>query len=102
MPTTFDEESANKKLMKHPPAITFAVVSATDNHSCTVRLDEIIIPDRYGSKTKLLRVTAFVVKFARLLKGGKGNQIRAIGINSTRITICKRIMGQVHTTTNLL
>ena len=41
MTTTFDEESANKELVKHPSAITFALVSATDNHSCTVRLDDL-------------------------------------------------------------
>ena len=71
MPITFDKESVNKELLKHPPAITFAIVSVTDQHGCAARLDEITISDtqhKYESKTQLLQVTAIGVKFARFLR----------------------------------
>ena len=75
MPTTFDQEKANEELVKHPPPITYALAAASDHSSNTVRLDVIIDTDRHGSKTKLLRVTAMVVKFTRLCQKDIGNQI---------------------------
>ena len=74
MPTTFDQEKANEELVKHPPPITYAMVAASDHPSNTVGLDAIIDTDRHGSKTKLLRVTAMVVKFTRLCQKDIGNQ----------------------------
>ena len=45
MPTTFDEEVANKEFVTHPPAITFALINSLDHHSCVVKLDELITVD---------------------------------------------------------
>ena len=75
MPTTFDQEKGNEELVKHPPPITYALVAASDHPSNTVTLDVIIDTDRHGSKTKLLRVTAMVVKFTRLCQKDIGNPI---------------------------
>ena len=68
MPMAFDEEKANEELVRCSPAITFVLVSVSDHHDGVVRLDEIIHPERYGSITRLLRVTALVLKFVRLSK----------------------------------
>ena len=83
MPTTFDEDIANKELVIHPPAITFALVSSSDSHSCVAKLDDLITVSRYGCKAKLLRVTALVMKVARSFKRGKGEQGRSVQLELT-------------------
>ena len=83
MPTTFDEEVANKELVTHPPAVTFILVSSSDYHTCIVKLDELFTMDHYGCKAKLLQVTALVMKFARIFKGGKRDQVRSVLLELT-------------------
>ena len=76
MPTTFDQEKTNEQLVKHPPLITYGLVTATDHPSNAVTLDAIIDSNRYGSKLRLLRVTVIVVKFTKLCQEDKGSRVK--------------------------
>lgn len=77
MPTNFDPEKANEELVKYPPLVTYTLVTATDHPSNAVRLDAIIDANRYGSKLKLVRVTAVVVKFTKLCQEDRGSPVKS-------------------------
>ena len=77
MPTIFDQEKANEELMKCPLLITHTLVTGTGHPNNAVKLDAIIDANRYGSKLKLLRVTAIVVKVTKLCQKNRGSRVKS-------------------------
>ena len=65
-PTTCTNELAEDELLKHPPAVTSSLPCVSEISS--VHLENIIDIERYGTKLKLLRVTAIVLRFIKMLK----------------------------------
>jgi hypothetical protein len=66
--TTNTNELADKELLKHPPVVTSSLPCVSKNVSRVANLENIIDIERYGTKIKLLRVTAIVMRFVKLLK----------------------------------
>jgi len=72
MPTCYDSNVANEELVRNPPLVMHALVSAADEHPiCTV--SDVIDITRYSSRIKVLRVTAWVLKFVCKFKSKEGN-----------------------------
>ena len=73
-PSTSAPNTTSEELVKHTPAITHSLYIATAafNRTLYENLEEIMDIERYGSKLKLLRVTAYVLKFIRLVRGDRG------------------------------
>ena len=71
-PSTSAPNTTSEELVKHTPAITHSLATAALNRTLYEDLEEIMDIERYGSKLKLLRVTAYVLKFIRLLRGDRG------------------------------
>ena len=72
IPTTYEEGSADEELVKKPLAITFTLTNTTDQQIKVANLEKAIQVERFGSKLKLLRVTA-QVKFIGMLCKAKEN-----------------------------
>ncbi|KAK6191879.1 hypothetical protein SNE40_003459 [Patella caerulea] len=68
LPTTFSSDSALEELVKNPINITHSLGVKAEDHSGPVNLEEILDIQRYGSKHRLLRLTALVIKFTQRLK----------------------------------
>ena len=66
--TTNINELVDKELLKHPPVVTSSLPCVSKNVSRVANIENIIDIERYGSKIKLLRVTAIVMRFVKLLK----------------------------------
>ncbi|CAB3999872.1 Hypothetical predicted protein [Paramuricea clavata] len=66
--TTNTNELADKELLKHPPVVTSSLPCVSKNVSRVANLENIIDIERYSTKIKLLRVTAIVMRFVKLLK----------------------------------
>jgi hypothetical protein len=61
-------EKAIKEIVKNPQTVTHSFAT-TDNHrASTTRLDKIIDCNSYSTLTRLLRVTAYVLRFINILK----------------------------------
>ena len=72
MPICYQSNVADDKLVRNPPLITHALVSATGKHpTCTV--SDVIDIACYSSRIKVLRVTVWVLKFIRLLMSKERN-----------------------------
>ncbi|XP_044172645.1 uncharacterized protein LOC114972132 [Acropora millepora] len=67
-PTHFGDEEALKEAAKNAFNITHSLVNSTANKPTTPRIDNLIDIARFSDLTKLLRVTALVVKFVNKLK----------------------------------
>ena len=67
-PTHFGDEEALKEAAKNAFNITHSLVKSTANKPTTPRIDNLIDIARFSDLTKLLRVTALVVKFVNKLK----------------------------------
>ena len=77
-------------MAQQEPAITHSLATAALNRTLYENLEEIMDIERYGSKLKLLRVTAYVLKFIRLLRGDRGavksKDLRAEDLNFAEVT----------------
>ena len=67
-PTSKDNEQAFVELIKHPPMVTHSLAGLSPSTYGSFNLENIIDPQRYSTKTKLLRVTAIVLQFIRNLR----------------------------------
>ena len=67
-PTSKDKEQAFAELIKHPPMTTHSLASLSSSTHGSVYLEKLIDPQRYSTKTKMLRVTAIVLRFTRNLR----------------------------------
>ena len=89
-PSTSAPNTTSEELVKHTPAITHSLATAALNRTLYENLEEIMDIERYGSKLKLLRVTAYVLKFLRLLRGDRGavksKDLRAEDLNFAEVT----------------
>ena len=65
-PTTCTNELAESELLKHPPAVTSSLPCVSEISS--VHLENIIDIERYGTKRKLFRATAIVLRFIKMLQ----------------------------------
>ena len=59
--------------MKHPPVITHALAITSDEIP-KKKIDQLVDINRFNDLTSLLRVTALVIKFARMFKNRAGNK----------------------------
>ena len=67
--TNYEVEGANKELIKNSPAIIHSLVNTShQGDTKPINLEEIISVKRFSTRLKLLRVTALVLKFKKLLK----------------------------------
>ena len=89
-PSTSAPNTTSEELVKHTPAITHSLATAALNRTLYENLEEIMDIERYGSKLKLLRVTAYVLKFIRLLRGDRGavksKELKAEDLNFAEVT----------------
>ena len=67
LPTRYDSAAATDEQVKIPPVIVHTLPTVTDGLE-SLNLDAMFDVGRYSCKLKLLRVTALVLKFIRLLK----------------------------------
>ena len=67
-PTSKDTGLAFTELLKHPPVITHSLAGLTSNNDSSVHLEKIIDCQIFNTKTKLLRVTATVLRFTRIVR----------------------------------
>jgi hypothetical protein len=61
------DETSLKKLVKSPPHVTFSFVN-TEDMSTDKDVSQVIDCSRFSSLTKLIRVTAYVLRFTRCLR----------------------------------
>ena len=66
--THFGDEEALKEAAKNAVNITHSLVNSTANERTTPKVDNLLDITRFSDLTKLLRVTALVVKFVNKLK----------------------------------
>ena len=89
-PSTSAPNTTSEELVKHTPATKHSLATAALNRTLYENLEEIMDIERYGSKLKLLRVTAYVLKFLRLLRGDRGavksKDLRAEDLNFAEVT----------------
>ena len=71
LPTNFEVESANAELIKNSAKIVHALVNTSEP---SIDLESIVLPERYSTRLKLLRVTALVVQFVDRLKLSNRNE----------------------------
>ena len=88
--STSAPNTTSEELVNHTPAITHSLATAALNRTLYENLEEIMDIERYGSKLKLLRVTAYVLKFIRLLRGDggavKSKELKAEDLNFAEVT----------------
>ena len=88
--STSTPNATSEELVKHTPAVTHSLATAALSRTLYENLEEIMEIERYGSKLKLLRVTAYVLKFIRLLRGDRGavksKKVRAEDLNFAEVT----------------
>ena len=70
-PSISAPNTTSEELVKHTPALTQLLATAALNRTLYENLEEIMDVERYGSKLKLLRVTADALKLIRLLRGDR-------------------------------
>ena len=97
-PSTSAPNTTSEELVKQTLTITHSLATAVLNRTLYENLEEMMDIERYGSKLKLLRVTAYMMKFIRLLMGDRGavksKDLRAEDLNFAEDT---RIRGvQAH------
>ena len=72
MPTSFqNDKSYEDELVKHPVNVTHSLTNTVGSQNGEVNLNKVIDIKRYSSRVKLLRITALIMKFIRLLKRDK-------------------------------
>ena len=71
-PSTPVPNTTSEELVTHTPAITHSLATAALNTTLNENLEEIMGIERYGSKLRSLRITVYVLKFIRLLRGDRG------------------------------
>ena len=67
VPTTYDREIAYEELVKKPRVVTHALTVVNGTGAMIINLEKVIVLERFGSKLRLLRVTALVIKFTKIL-----------------------------------
>ena len=87
MPACRQSNIADEELIRNPPLITHSLVSAADEHpTCTV--SDVIDITRYSSRLKVLRVTAWVLKFVRLFRSEERNINRKLEASDLKEAEC--------------
>ena len=66
--THFGDEEALKEAAKNAVNITHSLANSTANEPTTPKVENLIDITRFSDLTKLLRVTAFVIKFVNKLR----------------------------------
>ena len=87
-----DNENAMKEIAKNPANITHVLVSGEQVRQ--TGLHQIIDANRYSSLTKLLRITAYVLRFARRSREKRGPELNAEEIRSAEELWIKSIQNQ--------
>jgi len=67
LPTSYDREVAEVEKVKKPRVVTHALTVVDNKDTGIVNLERVVVPERFGSRLKLLRVTALVIKFTKIL-----------------------------------
>lgn len=66
--TSEDNEIALAEIVKRPRSTTHSLVTLANDHCKLVKISNVVDCHRYSSKMKLLRVTAYVLRFVALLR----------------------------------
>lgn len=67
LPTTYDREIAYEELVKKPRVVTHALTVVDGTGATIINLEKVIVLERFGSRLRLLRVTALVIRFTKIL-----------------------------------
>lgn len=86
-PTSIDKEQAFAKLLKHPPTIMHSLAALSSSTYGSLNLEKFIDPQRYSTKTKMLRATAIVFRFIRNLRKREPHP-KTLYISSRNSTTC--------------
>ena len=87
-----ENENAMKEIMNNPATITHVLVSGEQVRQ--TGLHQIIDVNRYSNLTKLLRVTAYVLRFTRRSKQKRGPELKAEEIRAAEELWIKSIQNQ--------
>ena len=87
-----ENEHAMKEIVKNPATITHVLVSGEQVRQ--IGLHQIIDANRYSSLTKLLHVTAYVLRFTRTSKEKRGPELNAEEIRAAEELWIKSIQNQ--------
>ena len=89
-PPTSAPNTTSEELVKQTLAITHSLATAVLNRTLYENLEEMMDIERYGSKLKLLRLTAYMMKFIWLLMGDRGavksKDLRTEDLNFAEVT----------------
>ena len=72
-PQTSDNEDALQEVTKNPVSVTHSLVTA-ESEGQSVDLSQVIDIERYSSVTRLLRITAYILRFVRNAKERVSNR----------------------------
>jgi len=89
-PTSKDSEQALVWLIKHPPTITYSLAGLSSSSCESVNLEKLIDPQPYSSKTKMLCITAIVLRFTRNLKK-KETRPKNLGLIANKLIEAKKL-----------
>ena len=67
LPTTYDREIAYEEFVKKRRVVTHALTVVDGTGAGIINLKKVIVLERFGSRLRLLRVTALVIKFTKIL-----------------------------------
>ena len=79
--THSEDEMALQEAVKNPTAVTHSLVKNSTDQSTEKKIDQVIDVKRFSDKTKLLRVTALVIKFVNKLN----NKMRNVPRNEEKL-----------------
>ncbi|CAB3999850.1 Hypothetical predicted protein [Paramuricea clavata] len=85
-PTNLETDVALSETVKTRPTVTYSLVNLTDDLLSHARIGLVMECNKYSSVTRLLRVTAFVLRFIRKLKGQEtsDNSIQTLSANDIK------------------
>jgi hypothetical protein len=85
-PTNLETDVALSETVKTRPTVTYSLVNLTDDPLSHARLGLVMACNKYSSVTRLLRVTAFVLRFIRKLKRQEtsDNSIQILSANDIK------------------
>jgi len=89
-------EGFNAELMKNPTTVIHSLVSASQQVAQpNIDLEEIISPERYSTRLKLLRVTALVLNFVERPSSQRSKEIVTVeSLSKVERMWTKTIQGQ--------
>ena len=84
LPTTYDNEAADIEMAKNASVAVHSLVLVTYQDRDTIDLEVIVDIKRYSTKLRLLRVTAWILKFIRSVRATRSQPVQK-GLNANNL-----------------